>query len=249
MYGVLSSFGRQNMTKIQHAVEALSTVTTTTPTRRIFCFGDSLTAGTSPPGFQNYPYALHLEAALNQKKSKTSGAVVVQVRHLGYPGWTSEQLLEDADDEGGLRTTILRIQDPSLSLVVLLAGTNDLGYRCSVEDIVNSITSLHQLCYQEGIPHTIAIGIPPSGYQYSYKQAAECAHQVNQKLQAFCDSQNNNNNKATFVPFPFEWAPNDDNWSSDGLHFSSKGYQMLGESLAPVVERIILGEETQKEEE
>jgi lysophospholipase L1-like esterase len=138
------------------------------------------------------------------------------------------------------------IQDPSLSLVILLAGTNDLGYRQSVEDIVNSITSLHQLCYQEEIPHTIAIGIPPSGYQHSYKEAAECASQVNQKLQAFCDS---SNNKATFVPFPFEWAPNDENWSSDGLHFSSKGYQVLGESLAPVVERIILDEETQKEEE
>jgi lysophospholipase L1-like esterase len=245
MYGVLSSFGRQNMTKIPHAVEALSTVTTTTPTRRIFCFGDSLTAGTSPPGNQNYPYAPHLEASLNRRNSK-NGAVAVVVRHLGYPGYTSEHLLEDADDEGGLRTMIRRIQDPSPSLVILLAGTNDLGYRRSVEDIVKSITSLHQLCYQEGTPHTIAIGIPPSGYQHSFKEAAECVSQVNQKLQAFCES---NNNKATFVPFPFEWAPNDDNWSSDGLHFSSKGYQVLGESLGPVVERMILGEETQKEDE
>ena len=41
-----------------------TTTTTTNSIRRILCFGDSLTAGTSPPLLENYPYAIHLEQAL-----------------------------------------------------------------------------------------------------------------------------------------------------------------------------------------
>ena len=39
----------------------------------------------------------------------------VVVRHLGYPGWTSLQLLEEAGGERGLRTMVRKIKDPSLS--------------------------------------------------------------------------------------------------------------------------------------
>ena len=55
-----------------------------------------------------------------------------------------------------------------------------------------------------------------------------------------------NSKKAIFVPFPFEFefcrsdVDDDDdnnNWSPDGLHFSPRGYQRLGESLRdPVLE-------------
>jgi lysophospholipase L1-like esterase len=232
MSGRVRRFARNTTTKMKHQgfASALSTTTPTTRPIRIFCFGDSLTAGTSPPDFANFPYAPHLEAALRPNIPSS-----VVVRHAGFPGWTSSQLLEDANDEQGLRTMVRKIKDPSLSMVILLAGTNDLGYQQPGNDIVQSVVALHQLCYEEDIPHTLAIGIPPSGYQSFNKEAAEASYQVNQGLQAFCETEP----KATFFPFPFAWAKDDDRWASDGLHFSARGYQELGESLAPMVERIL----------
>ena len=55
-------------------------------------------------------------------------------------------------------------------------------------------------------PSNIAIGIPSSAYQSSNPQFADYACQVNEKNQAFCESES----KATYFPFPFTWAPNDD---------------------------------------
>ena len=45
--------------------------------RRVFCFGDSLTAGTSPPLHELFPYSTVLEAAVGPS---------VVVRHRGLPG-------------------------------------------------------------------------------------------------------------------------------------------------------------------
>lgn len=201
---------------------------------RILAFGDSLTAGTSPPDYQNYPYAPHLESALS--KQSTLQGIDVAVRHAGFPGWTSENLLEEANGSGGLVTTIRRIQDPGLSMVLILAGTNDLGYPRSVNDISESIIGLHKLCYDENVPNTIAISIPSSGYQSMNQEAAEKAYQINQKIKTFCDSEP----RASYFSFPFEFERNGEKWSPDGLHFSQNGYQFLGESLAPLVEQIIL---------
>ena len=217
---------------------ALSTVTTRRPVR-IFCFGDSLTAGTSFPDYREYPYAVHLEAELAKKSSNPLENLNVSVRHLGYPGWTSLQLLEEASGERGLRTMVRKIKDPSLSLVILLAGTNDLGYERPVEEIFDSVVGLHRVCYEENVPSTIAIGIPPSAYQSSNPQFADYARQVNEKIQAFCESEP----KATYFPFPFTWTQNNDRWASDGLHFSPQGYKDLGESLVPIVEQILSKEE------
>jgi lysophospholipase L1-like esterase len=221
---------------------ALSTAATTRRPVRIFCFGDSLTAGTSFPDVREYPYATHLEAALAKSTVGPLQNMNVAVRHLGYPGWTSSQLLEEANGDRGLRTMVRKIQDPSVSLVILLAGTNDLGYGRPVEDIVESVVGLHRICYEEQVPHTLAIGIPPSAYQSSNPEFAEYARQANEKIQAFCESEP----KAIFFSFPFDWAQNDDRWAPDGLHFSARGYQILGEFLAPVVEQI-LGSEEEKE--
>jgi len=82
------------------------------------------------------------------------------------PGWTTVQMLNTlGDPTRGLRWANRNVKDPSLSFVVLLAGTKDMGHRCTVDEITQNLLQLHQICYQEGVPSTIAIGIPPSGYQ------------------------------------------------------------------------------------
>jgi hypothetical protein len=91
-----------------------------------------------------------------------------------------------------------------LSLVIILAGTCDLGY-FQASPIVKSIIGLHQVCHDEGIPHTIVIGIPPSRIQQkTAKSERNTAIQVNQKLKEFCESEP----RATAVPFPFKYNSN-----------------------------------------
>lgn len=194
----------------------------------VFCYGDSLTAGTSPPEYRrSFPYAPHLEQALQQLGAN------VTVRHLGLPGWTSSELLSETDGPESLRTAVK--QAPA-QVVILLAGTNDLGYTYMPElEIADSVIGLHRQCHAEGVPHTVAIGIPPSAYQAKVAKAARRAATINEALMQYCKSEP----KATFVPFPFGFDRDDDKWAPDGLHFSSKGYEVLGIRLAPVVQKIL----------
>ena len=174
--------------------------------------------------------------------------MTVVVRHLGFPGWTSSQLLENQNgSDGGLCNVIQGIQNPTLSMVILLAGTNDLAYETNANTIVESIWGLHQLCHEQGVPHTLAIGIPPSAYQDRISSDAKAlANCVNEKLQQLC---HDHATKSTYMAFPFPYADDQteeednggagDNWSPDGLHLSEQGYRVLGQSLAPVVANIL----------
>ena len=132
-----------------------------------------------------------------------------------------------------------------MSLVILLAGTNDLGWDRDINEIVKDITSLHELCHNNGA-HTIAIGIPESGYQYSVSDAKEKATLLNTELEKYCSqsqakataSASTSKAAAYYMPFPFVYEPNGINWSPDTLHFSKQGYKVLGESLVPFIEKI-----------
>lgn len=235
------------------ALSTTATSTTLPKQYRILCFGDSLTAGTTAGSYQEYPYAPHLEKALKETMASPSAttktttttasldkdAVVdILVRHKGYPGWTADQLFESASGPGGLSTIIQNVQNPSLSLVVLLAGTNDLGYLRKPKDIVDSLIGLHQLCLQdEGIPNTIAIGIPSSAYQSMNEDAKQAAEETNALLRNWCETESKG--KSTYFPFPFGYERNSENWSNDGLHLSPKGYEVLGQSLVPVIQKLI----------
>jgi lysophospholipase L1-like esterase len=222
---------QQNMTSTMliTGAHALSTTTTKPNASRILCYGDSLTAGTTDDPFSLFPYAPHLEKAL-QEHGKTN----VLVRHRGLPGWTTQMLLEAADGPEGLRTTIKAAQP--LVLVILLAGTNDLGYTSDASAIVNNLIRLHSICHDEGVPKTLAIGVPPSGYQSVNDDARKLAQTVNEQLQQYCAQ---NPTRMTYVEFPFEFSRSEGNFAMDGLHFTPQGYKLFGESLVPSVESIL----------
>jgi lysophospholipase L1-like esterase len=192
---------------------------------KVFCYGDSLTAGTSPPDILEHPYAPFLEKAMQTQARNNS----IMVRHKGLPGWTAKQLLADTNSVEGLGTG-LRVMSP-IQVAILLAGTNDLAYTPDAASIYDSILGLHRVCYEKGVPHTVAIGIPPSGYQSMVPEAAFKAQAVNDALEKYCESEQ----RAKFMPFPFAFQNGDDKWAPDGLHLTPKGYQILGESLAPLI--------------
>jgi lysophospholipase L1-like esterase len=202
---------------------------------RILCYGDSLTAGTS--GADMFPYAPILETLLIERNSNNKNRNI-QVRHKGLPGWTVGRMVEELKTGAStsLTSAIRGVQNPSLSLVILLAGTNDLGYESQADIIFDNLMRLHEAAWSAGVPRTIAIAIPPSGYQSQVAAAKELAVSINSMLEQACKT---NNHRMTYVKFPFPFETRGRTWYSDTLHFSQEGYSALAHSLAPVVDQVL----------
>lgn len=221
MLMVLARISRSSAKPLSTSAAHITPATTTM--RRVLAFGDSLTAGTS--GYELFPYAPVLEKALQRENTA--------VRHRGMPGWTTQMMLDNLDDgQTGLRSAISKGHP---DVVIILAGTNDLGYGESEETITNNLKKLHGICYENGVARTVAVGVPPSGYQAQVKKAADLVEAINGNLQRFAES----GTKTTYTPFPFRFEQGGENWYFDGLHFSETGYRVLGESLAPVVDQVL----------
>lgn len=233
---------------------------------KIFCYGDSLTAGTAPPSYEEYPYARDLELKLNSLPVSGDDQVQVEygenytsqnqkciVRHSGLPGWTAAQL---ASPEGNLISILDRIKSSTgtyPSIVIILAGTNDLAY-CTNEsqcnEIFHSIQRIHGICHDRQID-TVALSIPPSAWQnQSNNDSAKYAKLINDEIQHWTietkqkvvlnEVLGDRQPIADYVSFPItSYDPSSGFWSSDGLHFSPEGYKFIGESLALPIKEII----------
>ena len=248
----------QNPRWASEAMSVASTSTTMKVTsrrllpKRVFCYGDSLTAGTSPPTHHLYPYGPYLEEALTKSSDSE-----ISVKWKGFPGWTSISLLQDAGFSDMLETAkrdrnkILEESNPieeelpPFDLVIILAGTNDLAHGYTSDEIFESVTGIHELALQKGCPKTLALGIPPSGWQAHSKDARTLAASVNQKLEAWVAyKQQSTAATSYYLPFPIEtFDRSSDLWSPDTLHFSEAGYRYLGTELAPTVAEILSTDE------
>jgi GDSL-like Lipase/Acylhydrolase family len=202
---------------------------------------------------------------------------VVRVRPRGIPGWTAHTMTQDLDGPStGLRSALQALsaapriapsggggevleecnRNAAVSLVIILAGTNDIGYGYSAHEIAQNVIALHRTCLDQcGVARTLCIAVPPSAYQAIHAPAAALVRDVNRELQqACCQSQEEQQQKhrtTTFMAFPFKYdsrKTTETNWCADGLHFSVRGYQSLGESLAPVVASILQELEAEQEQ-
>lgn len=207
-------------------------------TKRIFCYGDSLTAGTSPPLFELFPYATHLEKSLKLSSSNIDW----KVNWFGLPGWTASSMVDNLNGNEGLNCHLKRMETKP-DLAIILCGTNDIAYQPPSDTdptkIFKSIIKLHEMAHELEIP-TLAVSIPPSGWQTRSDHAKNLASDINDCLNEYCMS---SENKAIFIPFPIssfgKYDDGDDVWAPDGLHFSPRGYQVLGEGLANPVQKIL----------
>ncbi len=213
--------------------------------KTVFCFGDSLTYGMVGGGVNEiYPYATYLEQELALSAPEMTQPKTT-VEHLGLSGWTASNMLAHIDDATDGLCTIIQSR-PQLSLLIILAGTNDIGTmtdegREAAEKIIESIVDLHKgaincakAINNHGM-HTLAIGIPGSAYQENMRDAAEVASHVNKAVENFASS----DERVSYVAFPFSYNDDDSRWSRDGLHFSEEGYIFLAQALAPHVRKIL----------
>ena len=216
---------------------------TVTP-KRIFCYGDSLTAGTAPPVNDLYPYGQSLERELGDG---------VVVRWRGLPGWTAQTMDEYLDDGNvGLRAAVNGIDNPPISLVIILAGTNDIGFLTSsmattgaapdIDAAVKPILNLHKACIDivkgEHKIRTLAVGIPGSAWQQMNASASKLADDMNSSIREFAQSYPDPDRLVSYTDFPFPYEKND-LWCADGLHLSPEGYNRLGRDLAPILGQIL----------
>lgn len=190
------------------------------PAMRILGFGDSLTAGT--PGYEpgyggdvrsQYGFWI-LESA------RREGVTAIQFHNQGVPGELATMM------KPRLRRILSR---ESYDIVVIMAGSNDLGWGYEPDTIYEALADLWSESTTLGIK-TIACTIPPIGSRIPHHQY------IQSKLNSRILSEGSrfplvliadvfshlSDSQGILVP-QFD--------SGDGLHLSIDGYRQIGEML------------------
>ncbi|MHA1147435.1 MAG: SGNH/GDSL hydrolase family protein [Promethearchaeota archaeon] len=214
------------------------------------CFGDSLTAGY--PGYSphndgiskgygnitsNYEYWLRhycLEYTKENASSlydKFENDLILVNR--GIPGDTSSGLLHR------ISTDVLS-HKPKPNYVIIIIGTNDLGWSSSTERILRNIKELHEIAQDFDIT-TIGGLIPPITKRMSNPKWDVIRGDFNDALEEYFIRRN-----IAYTDHKFMVEDGDylkpEYTSGDGVHFSVAGYKMMGYSLFDRVLKKILNE-------
>ena len=200
----------------------------------ILCYGDSLTAGYCSPKFT--PYAESLSIELNEP-----------IDYAGLCGWTTRDMIRKADEEVteafGLSYPGLRylLQSGNYQIVLLMAGTNDLG-TTNASIIAENLAKLHHMCHETGAS-TVAVTVPQSAFSSDYQKPGKLSlrkrqKEVNRLLEIFA-SEHSENCLFVEVEEKIPWIPDSPDWSYDGLHMSKCGYEKLGRILSPMIKDLI----------
>jgi lysophospholipase L1-like esterase len=206
---------------------------------RILCYGDSLTAGFCANGQLFEPYGRSLAEALSEA---TDGALC-EVSVCGLSGSMATEMVANLDDAAardvcgiagkGLRA-ILRDEVVLPDLVLIMAGTNDLGKNRRPEAVLDDLRQLHAVCHSFGVP-TVALPPPPAPSQpgTAWDRARRQLHEL---LAAWARS---SEAVAAFISsdelVPATGRGSGMSWDSDGLHLAPPGSQKLGRLLAPLL--------------
>uniref|UniRef100_A0A7S4JXD0 SGNH hydrolase-type esterase domain-containing protein n=2 Tax=Odontella aurita TaxID=265563 RepID=A0A7S4JXD0_9STRA len=212
------------------------------------CYGDSLTAGYCSPEFAPYADAL----------SESLGGAAVD--HAGMSGWTAERMVRRADSDResafglvypGLRRLVRCRSGRRYSVVILMAGTNDLGF-VPAEAIAANLARLHSMCHDAGV-NTVAVTVPQSAFASDVTARGrlslrEKQREVNDLLRDFAADANSGSGssrerRCLFVDMESRvpWSEGSADWMSDGLHMSKAGYEKFGRLLGPLISNFVEG--------
>ena len=197
------------------------------PVVRILAFGDSLTEGWCDFGTKFHPYTRKLQT-LVESLSKS-----VDVVNQGVSGETTGQMCE--------RLPLVLDKDGPFDLVIILAGTNDLGLSLNKdgEPLFQRLKSLHELALRHS-PLSIAVTIPETGYETMDRFTAlkEKRLLVNTLLKKYvqdCGSKIILSDLSTRLPRESLSHEDRRKFWADGLHFTPAGYDRMGEITAGVI--------------
>ena len=197
----------------------------TTPSH-ILCFGDSLTAGFQSPTVDHpqgieTPYGRFLQELIGPS---------VRVSVSGICGeLTGEMAMR-------FRPAVLAHQPTH---VVILGGTNDLGWNAVPADIMRNLLKMYELAAAAGIT-PIPVTVPSirlgddlrseEGRQW-FAEHLDRRHQLNGLILRYAESKRLaafDLFAATMEPETYQLAAR---YSNDGLHLTTAGYRLIAERL------------------
>jgi len=207
---------------------------------RVLCYGDSLTVGFYDQGRQYEPYGKELAEALS-----VAAGMPVEVSVCGHSGHTAQEMVADMDstsveDVGGLLSKGLRralAEQPQCpDLVVIMAGTNDIGGGASPSSTLEYICKLHGVCHSLGIP-TLALTPPsapraPAGSSFE-ENRKRLVHLMQRWARTVPGLQ------GVVNPADLVSASSSAAWDPDRLHFAPAGSKLLGRKLAQLIAPIL----------
>lgn len=208
---------------------------------RVLCYGDSLTVGWYLQGRQYEPYGRSLAEHLGEVLS------ACEVTVCGHSGHTAEQMVANADklaveDVGGrLGKGLRRCLDEAVhrpDLVLIMAGTNDLGRHADPSRVLEDLVKLHGICHSRGVP-TVAIA-PPQAPRAPKGSAFEVSRS---RLQSILSHWVHGAAGAAAFVDPAELVPavaGGACWDPDGLHLSPAGQRLLGKRLSTILSPLLL---------
>lgn len=200
---------------------------------RILCLGDSLTAGTTS---NNY-FGIGYSASLKENLDKRFPQKLIEVEHYGFPGWTAQELLDNANKERGLASILQTSSDNGIPFthLLLMCGTNDLGHGRTPEEISVSISSLYDVALNV-TPNIniISLGIPDNRVNHMNGVYRKRREEANNQIELAAKTKDVIF-YSTETIFPYIEA--NELWDKDGLHFSEKGYKVFGDRLAKLLHR------------
>ena len=188
----------------------------------IICFGDSLTAGYQAPSRDNpagqqTPYGRFLEPLLRARARISVSGVCGEV--------TGEMVLRFRAD----------VRDRRPRYVVILGGTNDLGWNASPQEIFRNLVKMYELARAAGIvavPVTvpslrISGGASQKGAVVLLGEQISRRRILNGLIQDYARSKGLPSVdlfSATSDPASLQLCPE---YSNDGLHLTTEGYRRL----------------------
>eukprot|EP00929_Paragymnodinium_shiwhaense_P084000 TRINITY_DN4489_c0_g1_i4.p1 TRINITY_DN4489_c0_g1~~TRINITY_DN4489_c0_g1_i4.p1 ORF type:complete len:336 (+),score=50.14 TRINITY_DN4489_c0_g1_i4:122-1129(+) len=219
-----------------HKVTFRSALAGDQPATRVLCYGDSLTAGFCSHGALFEPYGRTLADVLG------AAGVASEVIVCGHSGGLASDFVDkksgslvDVTGCHGKGLARILVEDGPFDLVIIMAGTNDLGAKASSQAVLRSVTKLHEECHKRNIP-TVALAPPPApirapGEEWLRRRLCNLLKEwAAEDASGFA-----------FYQEPGEFVPSTHNsqwiWEADGLHFTPAGSRALGEQLAGLLLR------------
>jgi len=179
----------------------------------IVCFGDSLTAGFQSPTADN-PHGI--ETPYGRFLQELTGPAV-RVSVSGICGELTGEMTKR------FRLAVLAHQPTH---VVILGGTNDLGWNALPEDIMRNLLKMYELAAAAGI-EPVPVTVP----SIRVGDDLDRRHQLNTLILRYAESKR----LVAFDLFAATAEPETQQlaarYSNDGLHLTTAGYRLFAERL------------------
>lgn len=205
---------------------------------RIICYGDSNTAGYHSGGRKFQPYGQSLASELADMGMPCEVAV------CGLCVFTTQDMLNERTSDrikaqvGPHGRGLIRMldEDGPVDLVILMTGTNDLGFQTPCAIIVQHMAQLHSICHQRGVS-TVAIAATQISDRPCRKLRQQLADSVAKwamsvsgvidclDVEDLCPRSCGKDGTSSIPGAAANWEPDD-------LHLSATGSIALGRRLA-----------------